>query len=190
MERQRDGNIGHDHRGRHPTLVRFEVFDAGGHTSNWVCRPGHHSVRAVAAARARSRYTPARPALPARGRNATEKGTDTCNGAGLVTISGTITQASTGAKGNFSVTVPCPNNSTVTQAADPGPEAGGTPFRQRQRVPALELGGQRPQQQPADQRQRDNHGHAHLTHPPTYHLRSASRPGLSGGGDLPRQPDG
>ena len=27
------------------TLVRFQAFDAGGHTSNWVSRPGHNPVR-------------------------------------------------------------------------------------------------------------------------------------------------
>ncbi len=43
------------------------------------------------------------------------KGTYTCTGAGNVTISGTVTQASTGASGNFSVTVACPNNNTATK---------------------------------------------------------------------------
>ena len=65
--------------------------------------------------------------MPARGGNATVKGTYTCNGAGPVTISGTITQASTGASGNFSVTVPCPNNSTATKWQTLA-QAGGTPF--------------------------------------------------------------
>ena len=49
------------------------------------------------------------------GGNATVKGTYTCNGASSVTISGTVTQASTGASGTFSVVVACPNNNTATK---------------------------------------------------------------------------
>ena len=108
------------------TLVRFQAFDAGGHTSNWVSDPVtiqsgggggtatvtlHNSATGVAGS----------------GGNATVKGTYTCNGAGPVTISGTITQASTGASGNFSVTVPCPNNSTATKWQTLA-NANGTPF--------------------------------------------------------------
>ena len=98
------------------TLVRFQAF-AGAVSSNFVT----DSVTITSGGGGGGGGTGAvtlhisQTGVAGTGGNATVKGTYTCTGAGDVTISGTVTQASTAASGSFSVTVACPNNSTATK---------------------------------------------------------------------------
>ena len=109
------------------TLVRFQAFDAGGHTSNWVTDAVTIQSGGGGGGSATVTLHNSATGVAGSGGNATVKGTYTCDGAGPVTISGTITQASTGASGNFSVTVPCPDNSTATKWQTLA-HANSTPF--------------------------------------------------------------
>jgi hypothetical protein len=96
------------------TLVRFQAFDSGGHTSNWVT----DTVTITSGGGGGTGTVTVHISMTGTagtGGNATIKGTYTCNGASSVVISGTVNQSSTGASGTYSVTVPCPNNTTSTK---------------------------------------------------------------------------
>ena len=110
------------------TLVRFQAFDAGGHSSNFVTdsvtiQPGGGGGTGTVTLHVSQTGT------AGTGGNATIKGTYTCNGASSVVISGTVNQSSTGASGNFSVTVPCPNSTTATSWQTLARAGGGPTFQ-------------------------------------------------------------
>jgi len=60
-------------------------------------------------------FKPAGSGTVGTGGNATIHGTYTCSGAGPITISGTLSEASTGAQGTFSKAFACPGNTTSTK---------------------------------------------------------------------------
>ena len=94
------------------TVVRFQAFQ-GGVSSNWV----QDTVVIQGGGGGGSGTVTlhlSKTASLGSGGNVTLKGTYTCNGASAVTISGTLTQSSSGASGTFTTTVPCPNNNTAT----------------------------------------------------------------------------
>jgi hypothetical protein len=87
------------------TLVRFQAYDAAGNTSNWVTdtvviQPGNTGSAQIT-------FTASGTASVGSGGNVTVKGTYTCAGASSIVISGSLSQASSGAAGTFTVTVPC-----------------------------------------------------------------------------------
>ena len=96
------------------TVVRFQAFQ-GGVTSNWV----QDSVTIQSGGGGGGTGTVtlhvSKTASVGHGGNVTVKGTYTCNGASSVTISGTLTQNSSGASGTYTTTVPCPNSNTATK---------------------------------------------------------------------------
>ena len=96
------------------TLVRFQAFDSGGNSSNLVTDTVTIQSGGGGGGTGTVTLHVSQTGTAGTGGNATIKGTYTCNGASSVVISGTVTQCSTGASGNFSVTVPCPNNTTAT----------------------------------------------------------------------------
>ena len=93
------------------TLVRFQAYDAYGNSTDWVT----DTVTIQANNGAVVTFKASTTGVAGTSGNATVKGTYTCNGASPITISGTVTQASTGASANFSVQVACPNNTTSTK---------------------------------------------------------------------------
>ena len=96
------------------TLVRFQAFDSGGNSSNWVTDTVTIQSGGGGGGTGTVTLHVSQTGTAGTGGNATIKGTYTCNGASSVVISGTVTQSSTGASGTFSVTEPCPNNTTAT----------------------------------------------------------------------------
>ena len=108
------------------TQVRFQAYDSAGNTTNWVTdsvtiQAGGGGGGAVVTFKASGSGS------VGTGGNATIKGTYTCNGASSITISGTLTEASNGATGSFSVVEPCPNNTTSTKWQTVA-KAGATKF--------------------------------------------------------------
>jgi hypothetical protein len=95
------------------TLVRFQAFDSGGNTSSWVT--DSVTIQAGGGGGASVTLHVSQTGVAGSGGNATVKGTYTCDGAGAVVISGTVTESSTGASGTFSVTVQCPNSTAATK---------------------------------------------------------------------------
>lgn len=96
------------------TVVRFQAYDSTGHTSNWV----QDSVTIQSGGGGGSGTVTlhvSKTASVGSGGNVTLKGTYTCDDASSVTISGTLTQSSSGAAGTFSTTVPCPNSGVATK---------------------------------------------------------------------------
>ncbi len=100
------------------TLVRFQAYDSYANASNWVTdsvtiQPsgggGGGGGTAVVTFKASGTGTAGTSG------NATVKGTYTCSGASPISISGTVTQASTGASASFTTTVACPGNTTSTK---------------------------------------------------------------------------
>ncbi|HEU0195446.1 MAG TPA: hypothetical protein VFQ71_14670 [Gaiellales bacterium] len=93
------------------TLVRFQSYDAYGNTSNWIT----DTVTIQSTGTAQITFKPAGSGTVGATGNATIHGTYTCSGAGPITISGTLSEASTGAQGSFSKAFACPGNTTSTK---------------------------------------------------------------------------
>jgi hypothetical protein len=109
------------------TLVRFQAFDSGGNTSDWVTdsvtiQPGGGGGATVT-------LHVSKTGVAGSGGNATVKGTYTCDGASPVVISGTVSQSSTGASGTFSVTVPCPGGTASARWQALARAGGGPAFQ-------------------------------------------------------------
>jgi hypothetical protein len=109
------------------TLVRFQAYDSGGNTSDWVTdsvtiQPGGGGGATVT-------VHVSKTGVAGSGGNATVKGTYTCDGASPVVISGTITQSSTGASGTFSVTVPCQGGTASAKWKALARAGGGPAFQ-------------------------------------------------------------
>ena len=79
--------------------------------SNWIT----DTVTIQSTGTAQVTFKPAGSGTVGSTGNATIHGTYTCSGAGPITISGTLGEASTGAQGTFSKAVVCPGNSTSTK---------------------------------------------------------------------------
>ena len=97
------------------TLVRFQAFDSGGNTSNWVTDTVTIQSGGGGGGTGTVTLHISQTGTAGTGGNATVKGTYTCNGASSVVISGTVNQSSTGASGTYTTTVTCPNNTTATK---------------------------------------------------------------------------
>jgi hypothetical protein len=93
------------------TLVRFQTYDAYGNTSDWIT----DTVTIQSTGTAQVTFNPASSGTAGSNGNATIHGTYTCSGAGPITISGTLSEASTGAQGTFSKSFACPGNTTSTK---------------------------------------------------------------------------
>ena len=87
------------------TLVRFQAYDAAANTSNWVTDTV--VIQQGSTGSAQITFTASGTASVGSGGNVTVKGTYTCTGASSIVITGSLSQASSGATGTFAVTVPC-----------------------------------------------------------------------------------